>query len=160
MTLGGQTVKLYLDTGSSNIWLIDTNYQCIDVQGSPRPNEECRFVNSGFDPRTAAGSRIEGSFFNTGYSGGEYMIGYGWKSDLEYNGVTIKNQVFGVTTLAHWAGDGYTSGLLGLGSLYTNQIYRNSSLSPIPGDDNRLVAANPITLAWQQGLSNECTFEP
>jgi hypothetical protein len=158
MILGGQTVKLYLDTGSSNLWLIDTNYQCINEQGSPRPNEECRFVDSGFNPETAAGSRVEGSFFNTGYSGGEYMIGYGWKSDAVYNGLTIKDQVFGVTTIAHWAGDGYTSGLLGLGSLYTNQIYRNSSISPTPGDDNRLVAANPITLAWQQGLTSESAF--
>jgi hypothetical protein len=156
MTLGGVSVKLYLDTGSSNLWISETNYQCINVQGEARPNAECRFVDSNFDPATASGSRIEGSFFNTGYSGGEYMIGYGWQSDVIYNGLTIKDQVFGVASIAHWAGDGYTSGLLGLGSLYTNQIYRNSSISPVPGDDNRVVAANPITLAWQQGLTSEC----
>lgn len=86
------------------------------------------------------------------------MIGYGWKSDASFNGVTVKNQLFGAVTKAYWAGDGYTSGLLGMGSLYTNQIYLNNTISPTPGDDNRIVFPNPFTLAWQQGLSSECKW--
>ena len=158
MTLGGASVKLYVDTGSSNLWLIDKQFQCIDVNGNPVDNAECHFVATDFDPSSASGSRIEPSFFNTGYSGGEYMIGYGWTSDVEFLGVTLKDQVFGVAHTAHWAGDSLTSGLIGLGSLYTNQIYRNDSSSPTPGDDNRLVFPNPITLAWEQGLSSECEW--
>lgn len=156
INLGGKDVNLYLDTGSSNIWTIDTNFQCIDINGNPIDNADCKFVDSGFDPATATGAKIEPSFFNTGYSGGEYMIGYGWKSDATFNGVTVKDQLFGGVTKAHWAGDGYTSGLLGMGSLYTNQIYQNDTSSPVPGDDNRIVFPNPFTEAWKQGLSSEC----
>ncbi|WWC63722.1 uncharacterized protein I303_106327 [Kwoniella dejecticola CBS 10117] len=151
ITVAGAELDFVVDTGSSDFWLVASNYTCLDGSGNPTANTACRFGSSSFDPASATPISPK-TFFNTGYADGEYVIGEGFIGEIEFAGVTIANQSFGVATRARWNGDGISAGLLGLGSLYGNQIYYGNSVADV-SDDNRYIYNNPATNAYRQGLS-------
>ena len=151
----GVPVNLLIDTGSSELFFARNGYECLLENDAP-----CDYKPTTFDPDNTAAQPISPpTFFNTGYADGDYVIGSAYKGTVDFAGVTIPNQVYSVVDKARWHGDGVTSGLLGLGSLYGNQIYYGSSAADV-SDDNRLIYYNPATNAWKQGLIGPCKFLP
>lgn len=120
ITVGGQTFNVVIDTGSSDTWLIDSDFDCINPStGASRSESDCKFGPAYTLSPTAV--IIQDQNFNISYADGEFLNG-----DMMYDNVTLANvlvpqQQMGLVDYAAWNGDTVSSGLVGLaGSLLTN----------------------------------------
>lgn len=112
--VGVQKLKLILDTGSSDTWLIGEGFQCYNTSSTPHSEidvRDCRFgktffVEEEFDP-------IPDENFGLQYSDGEFLSGVFGVSDVTFASVPVAQQI-AVVQKAGWHGDGVTSGVIGL----------------------------------------------
>lgn len=111
VTIGGETFELFVDTGSADTWVIESGYQCLDVDGNVVDNEVCDFGPT----YNVTNSFVENEelFFSTSYGSGEYVMGTLGKEIIEIAGVEV-NATFAAVFRAYYLGDGITSGILGL----------------------------------------------
>ncbi|OAP55540.1 hypothetical protein AYL99_10513 [Fonsecaea erecta] len=113
VTLGGQSVYLEVDTGSSNIWAIEKGYIC-------QPGWSCDYgtgiqLNSNFE-------QLPDETFVTGYADTQGASGIMVNTSVEVAGILIPEQRVGLATSAsnethfvlYTVGDGVISGYLGL----------------------------------------------
>jgi Eukaryotic aspartyl protease len=112
VTFGTQTFEFIVDTGSSDTWVIESGFDCVDVQTSePEPEDYCAFGPTYTVDDTFV--QIPGENFNITYGDGEFLTGIlGWQN-VTLAGLTV-NQTVPLVNFAAWYGDGETSGLLGL----------------------------------------------
>ena len=104
--------KAVIDTGSSDTWAVQNDFQCVTSQSKrPAPQEAC-----GFGPlysETSSFQKVPSQRFNITYVDGEFLNGtIGWEN-VSLAGITF-NQTVAVVDYAAWFGDGTSSGLLGL----------------------------------------------
>jgi hypothetical protein len=118
---GGETFYVVIDTGSSDTWLINNEYTCVDPTDSAVIDES----QCGFGPTysvSATAKQIDNRNFNISYADGERLNGQMITEDLTFAGITVENQTMGLVTYAGWYGDGVSSGLVGLAyASLTNQ---------------------------------------
>jgi hypothetical protein len=91
VTIGNQAVKAIVDTGSSDTWLIQKGFRCVDQFGSDQAASACNFgpVYSGsFAPE----DKIANVNFNISYGDGEFVTGDMGYSDVTVAGLTVKHQ--------------------------------------------------------------------
>lgn len=112
ITVGGKSYLVVIDTGSSDTWLVEEGYECVDISTGARQAESA--CNMGDPMPGSAVTKISGQNFNITYGGGEYLSGYMATADIGIAGLTVKNQHMGVVNSAGWAGVGEASGLMGL----------------------------------------------
>jgi len=112
VTFGTQTFDFIVDTGSSDTWVIESGFQCVNITTSaPIPEADCDFGPTWNKDSTF--KEIPGENFNITYGDGEFLTGVlGWES-VTVAGLSV-NQTVPVVNYAAWEGDGTTSGLLGL----------------------------------------------
>ena len=112
ITFGTQTFESIVDTGSSDTWIVETGFSCINVSNSaPETEEFC-----GFGPTytiTDTFTKIPDENFNITYGDGEFLTGIIGTEDVTLAGITVK-QTVAVVDFAAWEGDSTTSGLIGL----------------------------------------------
>jgi hypothetical protein len=130
---GGQTFYVVIDTGSSDTWLVNNEYTCVNPKNSSVLDEpQC-----GFGPTysvTATAEQINNRNFNISYADGERLNGQMITEDLTFAGITVENQTMGLVTYAGWYGDGVSSGLVGLAyASLTNQYAGNNPSADIGG---------------------------
>lgn len=142
ITIGGQNFSMYLDTGSSDIWVPKNTFQCLNAtDNSILPREKCLFnktynISSTFQqvPDQNFGVRY-GSGIATGVVGNERVT---------FGGLTVENQTIGVVDKSTDVGDGNDSGVLGLAYPYLTSAH--------PGTDY----ANDTVSLW----SNRIPYNP
>jgi hypothetical protein len=110
---GGTPYTVVIDTGSSDIWLAQTGFQCVSPNiGTPVSEAQCAFGPLYIPSSTLI--KIPGLEFNVSYAGGEKL-----ECALGYELVNIAElsieQMVGIVDTAAWYGGGQSSGLLGLG---------------------------------------------
>jgi aspergillopepsin I len=112
ITFGSQTFSVIIDTGSSDTWLVESGFQCVDVETSASLTEaDCAFGPT-FD-MTDTFVQIPNENFNIEYGDGEFLQGIiGWE-EVEVAGLTV-NTTVALVNYAAWEGDSTTSGLMGL----------------------------------------------
>lgn len=49
LTIGGQTFEVIVDTGSSDTWVIERGFVCVDGSGNVVPESECDFGSDGYE---------------------------------------------------------------------------------------------------------------
>lgn len=130
---GGETFYVVVDSGSSDTWLINEEFTCVNpVNSAVIPEVQC-----GFGPTytlTSTAAQIPDRNFNISYADGERLNGQMISEDLTFAGITVENQTMGLVTEAGWYGDGISSGLLGLAySSLTNQYAGSNAADDIPG---------------------------
>lgn len=83
-------VKVIVDTGSSDTWLIQSGFKCVDANGNSVSEATCNFgpVYSG----GYTGGQIANQNFNISYGDGEFVTGTLGYSDVTVAGLTVKNQ--------------------------------------------------------------------
>jgi len=130
---GGQTFYVVIDTGSSDTWLINNEYTCVNPRNSSVIDES----NCGFGPTysvTATAEQIDNRNFNISYADGERLNGQMITEDLTFAGITVENQTMGLVTYAGWYGDNVSSGLVGLAyASLTNQYSGNNPNVDVAG---------------------------
>jgi len=130
---GGQTFYVVIDTGSSDTWLINNEYTCVNPRNSSVIDES----NCGFGPTysvTATAEQIDNRNFNISYADGERLNGQMITEDLTFAGITVDNQTMGLVTYAGWYGDDVSSGLVGLAyASLTNQYSGNNPNVDVAG---------------------------
>ncbi|KAF4968662.1 hypothetical protein FSARC_3948 [Fusarium sarcochroum] len=149
---GNQSFMLLVDTGSSDTWVVETGFKCIDSSdNSIQPQSNCNYastydITSTFRPQH---NQTFGVKYGTGIATG--MVGF---EDLTMGGITVTNQTVGIANSTDDIGDGVRSGLLGLAypqltSAHPGVNYPNDSLSLIT---NRAVYDTFLVSMYKSGL--------
>jgi Eukaryotic aspartyl protease len=86
----GTSVNAILDTGSSDTWLIQSGFQCVDANGNSVAESTCNF-GPPFNGNFNEGS-IKNENFNISYGDGEYVNGNLGYEDVTVAGITVKKQ--------------------------------------------------------------------
>lgn len=112
ITFGGEDVIVTLDTGSSDTWLAQKGFQCVDMNGTDIAEADCSFgpTYNG----TFTGGAIANENFNISYGSGLFLTGDLGYTDITIGDITVKHQTVALVNEAYWIGDGITSGLMGL----------------------------------------------
>ena len=149
VTFGNQTFELFLDTGSSDTWVIAHDFRCFDKESdAPIDQAEC-LLGPGYIP-TPTFKQMPDENFNITYGDGELLNGILGTERTTLGGITVLNQTFALVNYAGWVsfhfplrpeewildefytdvyhqvGDGYTSGLLGLAYPAITSAYRGN----------------------------------
>ena len=151
MTAGGQKFDVVIDTGSSDTWLVLSNFTCRDESSDAIvPQQECYF-GAYYSP-TSTLHTIENENFNISYQDGEWLNGVMVREDVSLAGITVKQQEIALVTDAAWYGDGYSSGLIGLAyPLLTNAYSGNDPSDDVAGDN--MPYAPLFTSMYEKGLT-------
>lgn len=107
-----QPLKLLLDTGSSDTWIVQSGYSCVDFAEEPVDQASC-----GFGPAYEGGFQygaIPDQHIYIQYGDGEVIYGPVGFSDITLGNITVKKQEAGLANQTYWFGNNVTSGVLGL----------------------------------------------
>jgi hypothetical protein len=91
VTIGTQAVKAIVDTGSSDTWLIQKGFRCVDQFGSDQAESACNFgpvYTCSFAPE----DKIANVNFNISYGDGEFVTGNMGYADVTVAKTTVKHQ--------------------------------------------------------------------
>ena len=132
VTVGGQNFSMFLDTGSSDIYLPKKGFQCINAtDNSILPQESCLF-NKVYEISPTF-EQIQNQSFGVKYGSGiaSGIVGY---EEVIIGGLRVEKQEIGVADRITDVGDGNDSGVLGLAYPYLTSAhpgtqYPNESLS-------------------------------
>ncbi|QSZ37538.1 hypothetical protein DSL72_008636 [Monilinia vaccinii-corymbosi] len=128
ITFGKQTFEVILDTGSSDSWLAETGFSCIDLDtGNSTKQAACGFGSTYTKDSTF--KAIAGEEFKIKYGDGEYLTGVLGSQPVTFAGIEATTTVALVTSAA-WQGDGTTSGLVGLAYPGITSAYKGSTQVP------------------------------
>ncbi|KAM0340372.1 hypothetical protein ACHAPU_010508 [Fusarium lateritium] len=109
---GNQSFMLLVDTGSSDTWVLQTGYQCINSSDNlVLPQAACNYT-SAYDLASTIPVEKNKTFgvkYGTGIATG--MVAY---ENLTMGGFRVINQTIGIVNSTNDIGDGLQSGLLGL----------------------------------------------
>ncbi|KAI0546308.1 aspartic peptidase domain-containing protein, partial [Xylaria curta] len=112
--IGPEPYYMIPDTGSSDTWIIQEGFKCLDPYfGDEAPQEFCQFgpLFKGDFP----GGKIDNQNLNISYLSGEYLNGNMGYADITVANITVPKQQFALVNVAAFGGDEISSGILGLG---------------------------------------------
>lgn len=109
---GNQTFASIVDTGSSDTWVVEESFQCVDIETEEKlSKKDCKF-GPGYT-RGSTFDQIPKEVFNITYGDGEFAGGIMGYEDVTLAGIKVRQEV-AIVNYAAWSGDGVTSGLTGL----------------------------------------------
>ncbi|KAI0475154.1 acid protease [Xylariaceae sp. FL0804] len=148
----GESYAVIVDTGSSDTWLVQAGFQCVDCYGDAQPEADCYFgptFNGTFED-----GEISNENFNISYGDGEFLTGTMGYEDVTVAGVTVPKQEVALVDYCYWFGDEVTSGLMGLAYPLLTSAYEGTD----PAYDNEnasQVEYSPVfTTMYNDGLVN------
>ncbi|KAF5871887.1 putative aspartic-type protein [Botrytis fragariae] len=125
ITFGTQTFEVIVDTGSSDTWLAETGFSCVNLDTGKSASE----ATCAFGPTYTKDSTfkaISGEEFSITYGDGEYLTGVLGSQPVTFAGINVTTTVALVTSAA-WEGDGTTSGLVGMAYPGITSAYKGST---------------------------------
>ena len=149
MDFGTETFELLVDTGSSDTWLAETGFQCLDqYSDAAEPEYYCMFGSTYNTSDTFRA--ISNENFNITYGDGEFLTGIFGLEKVTLGGITVDSQQIAVVNSAAWNGDGISSGLLGLAFPSLTSAYAGTNPN-VDGNSNQ-IEYNPIfTNMYEEG---------
>ncbi|KAK0707264.1 aspartic peptidase domain-containing protein [Lasiosphaeris hirsuta] len=112
LLVGNQKIAVSVDTGSSDTWLVQQPYECVQFFFQPGRKPDCG-LGDGFKGNLSGG-RVAAVEFGRSYADGTFVRGFFGFEDVTIGGLTSKLQRIALVNYTYWFGDGKTSGLLGL----------------------------------------------
>ncbi|KAJ4391511.1 hypothetical protein N0V93_005129 [Gnomoniopsis smithogilvyi] len=114
VTVGSKTVPLLIDTGSSDIWVVPSNFTCLDAESHVIEQAACGFPSYVND--TFSGNEIPETYLSIIYGNGQFTHGpYGLES-VSLGDITVPNQQIALPSEGYIkVASGDFSGILGLG---------------------------------------------
>lgn len=112
----GQQFISFIDTGSSDTWVVASDLECVDIDTKvPLAQDACGFGPL-YDSSVGSFTNITDESFSISYfPEGEELKGSMGYAPITLGGLTVSQQEVALVDYAAWIGDGYSSGLLGLG---------------------------------------------
>lgn len=112
----GQQFISFIDTGSSDSWVVSSDLQCVDIETKvPLSQEACGFGPL-YDDSIGSFTNITDVSFSISYfPEGETLQGDMVYAPITLGGLTVPKQQVALVNYAAWIGDEASSGLLGLG---------------------------------------------
>ncbi|GAW20449.1 hypothetical protein ANO14919_099550 [Xylariales sp. No.14919] len=111
--VNNQTFYLIPDTGSSDVWIPVSDFQCVDPETAQDiPQEECHFGRTYTVPHST--EYVANQTFGVQYGDG-IAVGKVAYADVTLNGITMPHQKIGLVERTNDVFDGIGSGVLGLG---------------------------------------------
>ncbi|KAF7358391.1 Acid protease [Mycena venus] len=115
ITVGGKPFQVILDTGSSDIWVTNSNFTCVNLNGTIVPPETCKFGPAMFNPADSATFQLFPNVtFLVRYGSGEFLAGPTGFDTIAVGELAVALQEFGVPNENFFLGDGVSEGVLGL----------------------------------------------
>ncbi|KAJ5334141.1 uncharacterized protein N7506_007924 [Penicillium brevicompactum] len=113
MKIGNQSFQMLVDTGSSDTYVMENGYTCINATTNGQlPQEDCLYANKTYrSSRTQR--RIANENFGIEYGAG-IASGFMAYEQVSLGNLTVKKQKVGIANRSNPTGDGVNSGLLGL----------------------------------------------
>ncbi|PSR97771.1 aspartic peptidase domain-containing protein [Coniella lustricola] len=136
----GVPVQVIIDSGSSDTWLVQAGFTCVDADGNEQAEEDCSFgpvFNGTFDEGSIADEN-----FNIEYGDGEFLTGVLGYENVTVAGITVQNQEVALVNYSYWFGDDVTSGLMGLAYPLLTSAYEGTNTSA--DSEDTLAEYNPI----------------
>jgi hypothetical protein len=125
ITIGTTTLELIVDTGSSDTWVVESGFSCIDLDtGNAATEASCEF--GPYYTKTSSFTEIAGEEFSIEYGDGEYLTGIMGTESVTVAGLKVEQEIALVTSAA-WEGDGTTSGLIGF-AYPALQVFNSTSI--------------------------------
>lgn len=147
---GNQTFLLLFDTGSSDTWVVQTGFQCINAtDGTQIPQSSCAYADT-YDISPTFEQIADENFgvqYGTGIATG--ITGY---EDITLGGITVKRQQVGVVNTAINPGDGIDSGIIGFGYPALTSAHPGSMVSNDSQLLDRITYTPLFNSMYEQGL--------
>jgi hypothetical protein len=106
VTIGGQDFALIIDTGSSDTWVAQKGFTCINLASKLEKESHCAFGDL-FDPSQSSTIQpVDNANFNITYGDGEFLNGVPAKDTVSVAGLTVPGQEISLVNRAAWFGDG------------------------------------------------------
>lgn len=114
VTVGTKTVPLLVDTGSSDIWVVPNNFDCLDADSHGIEQAACGFPS--YVENTFSGGVVPDNYLSIVYGNGQFTHGpYGIES-ITLGGITVPNQQIALPSEGYIkVASGDFSGIFGLG---------------------------------------------
>lgn len=124
ITVGGQQFNVVIDTGSSDPWLADANFECYDTTTYEPVDEAACYFGPPYDSsRSPSYTHLPDRSLNLSYHSGEVLNGKMGRETFTLAGITVQQQEFGLVDYATWNGDGLSSGLVGFAYKTLTSMY-------------------------------------
>jgi hypothetical protein len=124
ITVSGQKFNVVIDTGSSDPWLVDQNFTCIDPKTFEEiPESKCYFGPQYDNEASTTYEPLPDRCMNLSYADHETLNGPMGRDSFTMGGITFPAQEFGVVNYAAWYGDGVSSGLIGFAYRTLTSMY-------------------------------------
>ncbi|KAF4997962.1 hypothetical protein FGRMN_3482 [Fusarium graminum] len=150
---GNQSFMLLVDTGSSDTWVLQTGYKCINSSDNlVLPQATCNYASPYDLPSTlqVEKNKTFGVKYGTGIAIG--LVAY---ENLTMGGITVANQTVGIVNSTNDIGDGLQSGLLGLAYPQLTSAHPGTNF---PNDS--LITNRSIYDPFMQSMSEQGLIEP
>ncbi|KAJ5405935.1 hypothetical protein N7465_007219 [Penicillium sp. CMV-2018d] len=114
VTIGNQSFMLLMDTGSSDTYVMQTGYKCINSTANlVLPQSDCLYSNKTYH-KSKTYRHVDNEMFGVQYGAG-VASGHMAYEQVSMHGVTVNAQKIGISNASDAMGDNVNSGLLGLG---------------------------------------------
>ncbi|KAJ7636636.1 aspartic peptidase domain-containing protein [Roridomyces roridus] len=108
-------VQVGLIKHSSDTWVAQEGFTCIDSDSNPVPTSTCAFGPAQFNPADSPTFELLANHtLNTTYGGGAFVWGPAGFDTVSVGSITVSGQEIGVPDMTFWEGDGTSEGILGL----------------------------------------------
>ncbi|KAJ6521574.1 acid protease [Mycena vulgaris] len=150
VTVGGQLFKLAVDTGSSDTWIPQRGFRCLQPGTAiPQPAQECGF-GATFNPAKSKTFQLlpKTSFVASYGDGSQFVTGAAGFETVSIGGLSVTKQEIGLPNVTAWIGNDISSGLLGLAFPGLTGVYNTTD--PEKASPSNQLVYNPFFISALQ----------
>ncbi|KAJ7692919.1 aspartic peptidase domain-containing protein [Mycena rosella] len=145
ITIGGKNFQVIMDTGSSDTWVVHTNFTCFDLSGNSIPAAACEFGPAQFDPADSLTFQLFPNVtFFVRYGSGESLSGPAGFDTVTVGELSVSKQEIGIPNHNAFLGDGVSEGVFGLAFPELTSVWNTTTAQNASGSNHILY--NPFFL--------------
>ncbi|KAL4779436.1 aspartic peptidase domain-containing protein [Aspergillus varians] len=158
VTIGGQSFDLLVDSGSSDLYVMQTGFTCLDKEsGLELSQDECAYDLDRTYNISDTYEAIPDQMFGIEYGAGLASGGMAFE-EVSVAGITVPRQQVAIANKSTPMGDDVNSGLIGLGYPSITSAHASNTTDNSTYWYHRLPYKPLLYNMWEQGLIQEPYF--